>query len=156
MKYYSAIKKKKGSPTIWNNMHRPWKHYVKSERGRQILYNFTYMQNLLRKHTHTHTHTHTEKEIRLVAVRGRGWRARELEEDGQKAKTTRYRHASFYSPSLYCTSQILFLQIQDLRQPWSQTSLSSSFLQQHVLMLCLSVTLWWFSQYFKLFHYYLL
>ena len=42
-------------------MHRPWKHYVKSERGRQILYNFTYMQNLLRKHTHTHTHTHTQK-----------------------------------------------------------------------------------------------
>ena len=61
MKYYSAIKKKKGSPTICNNMHRPWKHYVKSERGRQILYNFTYMQNLLRKHTHTHTHTQRER-----------------------------------------------------------------------------------------------
>ena len=38
--------KKKGNSTICNNMHRPWKHYAKLERGRQILYNLTYMQNL--------------------------------------------------------------------------------------------------------------
>ena len=59
-------------------MHRPWKHYVKSERGRQILYNFTYMQNLLRKHTHTHTHTQKKRsDLWLWEAEGEGrgnWR----------------------------------------------------------------------------------
>ena len=53
--------------------------------------------------------------------------------------------------SFYCTSQILYCVWHQLKVcgnlAWA--SLLAPFFQEHLLTLCLSVTLWWFSLYFK-------
>ena len=65
----------------------------------------------------------------------------------------RYRQTSFYSTSLYCTSQMLhfFYKLKVCGISDSRKS-SRAFFPKHVLISYLCVTFWLFLQYFKIFH----
>ena len=82
LEYYSAIKRRKSC--ICDNMDRPWGYYAKwnkSDWEGQLLYDFTYMWNLINK-TNQQTKL-IDTEQRSVVIRGKGAGDRDMGEEEQ-------------------------------------------------------------------------